>query len=393
MHITGIWLQSFRNYQNQVVQFSPGVTVIVGQNGAGKTTILEGLALASTCDSFRAGKVEEMISFDGEYARVQVKMNGEGGDGRESTQVDADLLSEISDQDSSTIEIIVSTGLVQGKQTQKRVFSVNGVRRRRKDVVGIFKVVVFRPEDLRLIEGSPSRRRNYLDGPLGLLDWKYVHALQTYDKALRQRNKVLEQIREGKTSPYSLAYWDDTLLTHGKKIQTDRAKYIASFSLVDFPRNFEIEYVPSLITRERLDQYQDRSIAAGHTLIGPHKDDFRVDLDGRDVSAYGSRGQQRLAVLWLKMGERAFLANLADSTNDEHAGVQKNIQQPLEQPLQHSLQQPLLLLDDIFSELDPLAHELVFSLMNQGQTIVTSADERVVKEITTAYTKASTIFL
>ena len=341
MRISGLWLQSFRNYQDKAVQFSPNVTVLVGENGRGKTSILEGISLASTGESFRASKIEEMISFDSEFGRVQLKVL------------------EDSD-DSLTIEVFVSTGLVQEKKTQKRVFSVNGVRRIRKDVVGICKTVLFRPEDLRLIEGSPGRRRKYLDMPLILDDWQYGYALKTYDQALRQRNKLLEQIREGTATIDRLSYWDGLLLEHGTFIQKQRAAYIETVSGVSFPdehiRNFTIEYTPSIISSERLTEYERRSVAAGHTLIGPHKDDFKISLDGRDVSAYGSRGQQRLAVLWLKMGERVFLKE-----------SNKKEQEP----------EPILLLDDIFSELDESAKQLIFALMQQGQTIVTTADDRV----------------
>jgi len=345
MHLAGIWLQHFRNAQDLVVQFSPTVTILVGENGTGKTSVLEAIHLASLGESFRAGKAEEMISFDAQYARVQLRAVDETGD-------------------TTTIETMVTNGSVQGKKTPKRIFSVNGVRRRRKDVVGLVKTVLFRPEDLRLIEGSPSRRRSYLDHPLSLQDWHYAQALKTYDQTLRQRNKLLEQIREGQARLDGLPYWDSQLVTHGQYLQRSRQEYLEKMAAVEFPREFTIHYVPSLISQARLEEYRSRSIAAGHTLIGPHKDDFRIDLAGRDVAAFGSRGQQRLAVLWLKIGERSYLWN----GSSQPAGTDASHQNSLK---------PILLLDDIFSELDHEAQKMIHDLMKDGQTVVTSADQQV----------------
>jgi len=340
MHfISGLWLQTFRNYSEKIFQFTNNITVLVGANGIGKTSILEALSVLSSGESFRASKIEEMIHFDAEYGRVQARF---------------EIID--SDEDSITLEAMINAGSVLGKKTQKRVFSVNGVRRLRKDVIGKLLTVVFRPEDLRLVEGSKARRRGYLDGPLSLIDQQYAQALKDYEHLLRRRNKILEQIKERKTDESSLVYWDENLLKSGEYIQEKRAAYIDTFSQVSFPKEFTCTYQPSLLNAERLAQYQSRSIAAGHTLIGPHKDDFMIELEGRDVAAYGSRGQQRLAVLWLKMCERAFL-------------------------LQTTQTLPVLLLDDIFSELDSDSQTLIFSLMSQGQTIITSADHGVADRI------------
>jgi DNA replication and repair protein RecF len=349
--ISGLWLQSFRNYSEKVFEFTKPITVLVGANGIGKTSILEALSFLSSGESFRASKVEEMIYFDAEYSRVQSRFEVLG-----------------SDEDSTTLEALINTGSVLGKKTQKRVFSINGVRRLRKEVVGRLLTVIFRPEDLRLVEGSKARRRAYLDGPLSLVDPQYSQALKDYEHLLRRRNKILEQIKERKTDETSLVYWDENLLKTGEYIQEKRAAYIDTFAQVAFPKEFSCTYQPSLLNAKRLAQYQSRSIAAGHTLIGPHKDDFMIELESRDVAAYGSRGQQRLAVLWLKICERAFLVETTQTL-------------------------PVLLLDDIFSELDSHSQGLIFSLMSQGQTIITSADHRVADRINAHFNSIDVIDL
>lgn len=335
-NIGGLWLQSFRNHTESVFQFTEYITVLVGENGAGKTSILEAMNLLSAGESFRASKIEEMVQFDAEFGRVQATF---------SVKTDENSNSE----DLTTLELMINSGTVMGKKTQKRVFSVNGVRRLKKDLVGKFLTVVFRPEDLRLVEGSKARRRSFLDSPLSLLDLQYAKALKDYEQILRRRNKILEQIRERNTDVTSLTYWDENLLKNGEYIQAKRLEFLGSFSKVAFPKEFSIFYQPSVLNQERLDQYQSRSIAAGHTLIGPHKDDFMIELEGHDVAAYGSRGQQRLAVLWLKVCEREYVMQATNTV-------------------------PVLLLDDIFSELDSDSQERIFELMSIGQTIITSAD-------------------
>jgi DNA replication and repair protein RecF len=351
--LKSIALQQFRSYASYQLVFEKPTTVIIGPNAIGKTSILEAIALVSTGSSFRATKIDQMIAFEQELSRVKAV-------------IEEQATGELSEDEDLELEMLLTRGMVQGKRTQKRLYSVNGVRRRKKDFVGKLLTVVFRPEDLRLIEGSPSRRRTYLDMPLASLSRQYDIALSTYEKALRQRNKLLEQVRERSAPANSLHYWNQTMLKHGTVLQEQRRKFTSFINIVAFPLGFSIEYQPSVISEERIEEYQRRAIAAGHTLIGPHKDDFIVNLipqnpkknspDKFDVATYGSRGQQRMAVLWLKVAEQAYLQEQTD-------------------------QQPLLLLDDILSELDPDVRAKVLELLPGGQSIVTSADSTILSEI------------
>ncbi len=343
MHLTGIALQYLRQHTSLVLQFPKQVTVIIGENASGKTTIIEALWLLATGDSFRATHISELITFDKELARVKG-------------------LTEL-DGEKTEVEVLLTRGEVQGKKTQFRLFSVNGVRKRKKDAIAKFRAVLFRPEDMRLVEGSPTRRRGFLDTALATLFYKYAVSLKTYEQTLVRRNKLLQQVRDREQPASVLQYWNMSLLTHGQVLQEYRQKFVASFGGVAFPVPFSMEYRPSLISEERMTQYKDKELAAGHTLIGPHKDDFGVLLDqkGRklDVAIFGSRGQQRLAVLWLKWCELAYIESTSGT-------------------------KPLLLLDDSMSELDATSQQMVLELLQKHQSIVTSTDAHVYEIITRA---------
>lgn len=376
--LTSLTLTNFRNHASQSLQFTKPVTVIVGPNAQGKTSIIEAINLLATGDSFRAERVEEMIRFDQELARVQGVVSEVSRGGETGTDPDpAHRDTTDSDSEPQTLEVMITRGEVQGRKTQYRLFSVNQVRKRRKDFVGQLTAVVFRPEDMRLIEGSPSRRRSFMDTPLSVVYATYAEALHTYEQALLRRNKLLQQVRDGMQPRTVLTYWNLALIKHGELVQKYRRDFLGVVNTTPFSLQFGVEYLPSLMSAERLDEHLDREIAAGHTLIGPHKDDFSVKLpetqlraveladgphqvsDGSPqsdpstpllaVETYGSRGQQRLGVLWLKLGEYEFLKA-------------------------HTEQPPMLLLDDILSELDVHSRARVTKLLGEGQSIITTTE-------------------
>jgi DNA replication and repair protein RecF len=273
--------------------------------------------------------------------------------------------------------------VVNGKRTHRQLYNVNDNRRRKKDFVGQLLTVVFRPEDMRLIEGSPGRRRDFLNTPLQLTSRNYGHHLSQSEKALRRRNKLLSLIKDGEQSASVLTYWDLSLIKHGEKIQQYRRDLMEFINAqVESPLPMRITYRPSLISQSALDSHKRAAIATGFTLIGPHKDDFLILIDvsakggvadGRATSqirstnfqsldAFGSRGQKRLGVLWLKKAELMYLK-------------------------QQTQQQPVLLLDDILSELDKENRQRVLELIKEEQTIITTAYPALIKEVRAKFTK------
>ena len=362
MFLRKLALQNFRNFTNQHWDFAK-TTIFVGENGSGKTSIIEAINLLASGDSFRAARIEEMIRLEAELSRVQALFELESLDDLLSTNNLQNLENKQNDLENLKLEAMLTRGMVAGKKSQYRLFTVNDVRRRRKDFVKNLSVVVFRPEDLRLIEGSPRRRRLFLDQGLSMLDWKYQRALQQYEQTLKRRNLLLQKVREGEESKSILSFWNLNLLKHGEFLQRERSNFVDFIREVIFPFELNIEYLPSLINEDRLKKYADKEIAAGHTLIGPHKDDFLVKfslpekgIEDLSILAYGSRGQQRLAVLWLKVAELQFLHSRIDY-------------------------QPLLLLDDIMSELDENSKTMVLSLLENYQVVLTTADEDLAKEL------------
>ena len=332
MIISKLRLQHFRLYDKKEFVFDGKNTLVVGQNTVGKTNILEAIYLLASGKSFRAGLESEMISYDQEIARVKGRIENE----------------ELTD-----LEIVLTRGEVGGEKTSKKKFLVNGVSRRMFDFVGKLKAVYFRPEDLDLVTDSPSLRRKYLDMVLGQVDKEYLRNLLSYEKGLRQRNKLLERIREEGIPRSQLLFWDQLLIKTGNYLTNSREEFIAYCNQNKSIVNYELEYDKSMISPARLEEYAVEEIAAASTLVGPHRDDFCFLLKNRELHAFGSRGEQRLGVLWLKLAELEFIG---DRTNER----------------------PILLLDDIFSELDKKHRELVLEIIGKQQTIITTTDLKLV---------------
>ena len=346
--IKNIKLQGFRNFKRGEYEFGPEITVIVGPNASGKTNLLESLFLLSTGKSFKAKIEEEMVNYEKDIARVVGVL-----------------------PDSLTLEAIVTRGQIDigtdrpEKAPRKRLL-VNGVPKRMIDFAGNFKVVLFGPWDMDLVTESPSIRRRFLDTVLSQIDREYRRSALSYEKGLRQRNRVLLDIREGNIGRDRLLFWDQLLIKNGDYITKKRREFIEfvnshhSLSI----NTYSLIYDSSIISEGRLEQYKEEEVAAATTLVGPHRDDFIFNKAERNLSSYGSRGEQRMGVLWLKMAELDYIENIGIE-----AGAEINSARPT------------LLLDDIFSELDGEHKDIVMDIATRQQTIITSVDDEFTKDL------------
>lgn len=342
--IEKILLSKFRNFKAERIDFSEGTTVIVGPNASGKTNILEALYLLSVGKSFKARVEEEMIRYESDISRVKGKTGA------------------------LDLEVLLTRGLIDignsrpEKAPRKRLL-VNGVPKRLIDFAGNFKSVLFGPWDLDLVTEAPTLRRRFLDNAISQVDREYRRAVLSYEKGLRQRNRLLFRIREEGLARSQLLFWNQLLIRNGDYISQKRGEFIdfanSSPGLPAQTRpglvNFEVDYDRSVISEARLVQYAEEEIAATTTLVGPHRDDFVVKTE-RELATYGSRGEQRMGVLWLKLAELAFV--------EEKTG-----------------EKPTLLLDDIFSELDHAHRKIVIKAAEKQQTIITTADPHFIQNL------------
>lgn len=336
--ITKVKLTDFRNFKSKVLEISPKVTVIVGPNASGKTNILESLFLLSTGKSFKAKIEEEMVNYDKDIARIKGKL------------LSGDILESVLTRG------LIDIGSNHPEKVARKKLLVNGVGKRLIDFAGNFKVVIFGPQDLDLVTESPSLRRKFLDTALSQVDREYRRSILSYEKGLRQRNKLLFRIREEGIARSQLAFWNQLLIKSGDYITNKREQFI------DFVNNqpalnsqdFELNYDRSVISEGRLEQYAEEEIAAATTLVGPHRDDFVFREGLRNLASYGSRGEQRMGVLWLKIAELNFIEEITS-------------------------ERPTLLLDDIFSELDDEHRGVVMELAKKQQTVITTADKHFLK--------------
>ncbi len=328
MYLKHLSLQNFRSYQKTNFNFNKETTLIIGPNTSGKTNLIEAIYFLSSGKSFRADKENEAIRFGQDLARISGVVN------------------------ETKLEVVITLSAL-------RKYLVNGVSKRRADFAGILSCVLFSPVDLEIIVSSPGVRRKFLDLVLEQADREYRLANISYTKGLRQRNALLQSIQERGFGEKQLEYWDELLIKNGEVISEKREKFIEFLNNSEKDIfDFAVFYDKSVISAARLFQYKEVEVSAGVTLVGPHRDDFSIGiLDNkkamRDVKLFGSRGQQRLAILQLKLLELNFV--------EEKVG-----------------ERPILLLDDIFSELDNEHIRHVLKLLGRQQTIITTTHQEFI---------------
>jgi len=330
MFLKKILLDHYRNYDRKEFIFNPGFNLIIGPNASGKTNLMEAIYLLSSGDSFRAGKIGETVNHRSQVAHVEGVV--------------------IVNNEELNLAVVLTRGELNGKKVRRRKFSLDGTAKSKGNFVGHFLSVLFRPEDLEIIIDSPSLRRGFLDEVLRQSSWEYYRADLSYRKGLRSRNKVLEQIREGTTTEKALYFWDRLLIKNGQLITHQREELL---SFLDQQESvfgkLSVQYKKNIISEKRIEEKRQTAIKAGLTLVGPHRDDFAVFEGGkRNLAIFGSRGEQRLGVLWLKLGQLAYLEKVKEI-------------------------QVVLLLDDIFSELDKAHRQMVLDAIDHRQVIASSA--------------------
>ena len=351
MYLQKLLLQNFRSYDSQLFEFDPKFNLILGPNGSGKTNILESIFFLSSGKSFRSSSQSKLINWNTYFSSVRAKLTDDQNDQTE-------------------IEVRISKNPDQSISTVSRKFFIQQVEKPRKKYLGVIKNVVFQPEDIRLVTGSPSRRRDFLDEIFSQTEWRYTSALSQFNKALKHRNELLDQIRLNLASSNDLFYWDQVLIKNSNIIHDFRIKFVKSVN--DFFSNhsdsqintLNLNYHPSVLSEEKLKKNYPLDLHRGYTQAGIHRDDFSFDNNifpsvDKNLAFWGSRGQQRLAVLALRLGQINFL--------------EQNYQD-----------KPILLLDDIFSELDPEHQQLVSKVCRNYQTIFTSSEPESTKILSQA---------
>lgn len=343
MILHSISLQNFRSYKKVIFQFDPGATLVVGPNTAGKSNLIESVTFLLTGKSFRSEQDMNMIRIGEDLARVKGK---------------------IVNDETVNLEVTLTRGSVSEVKTPLRRFLVNGIPRRRIDFAGRLPIVLFKPDDLEIVVGNPSFRREFMDSILEQVSNEYRRALLDYIRALRQRNALLDHMREtGRRMEEQMSYWNQMLIENGQLITSMREDLLSFLQQANhdiFP--YELSYDKSIVSEERLLQYKDEELASANTLVGPHRDDFVISMLANnkknvlDVKYFGSRGQQRLAILELKRMQIKFI--------EKRMGVK-----------------PLLLLDDVFSELDQNHIDVVLGMINKQQTIITTTHEEFVSNV------------
>ncbi len=345
LHLKELLLKNYRNYETEELSFQDNVNVFIGENAQGKTNVMEAIYVLGFAKSHRTPRDKELIRWDCEYGKIEGRVQKRNGP--------------------LSLQIVISQ---KGKKAK-----YNHIEQRRlTDYIGALNIVMFAPEDLNLVKGSPQVRRRFIDMEIGQISPVYLHHLSQYQKILQQRNHLLRDLqrRRKQEQEIMLDILTEQLIEHAFKIFHKRHEFLQLLQEWAEPihsgitRNhetLEIQYKSSVQVSDSLDmtkiieEYQlkfdkikEKEMERGTTLAGPHRDDLALYVNGKDVQTYGSQGQQRTTALSLKLAE----IELIKSEVGEY---------------------PLLLLDDVLSELDDSRQShLLNTIQGKVQTFVTT---------------------
>lgn len=326
-------LTNFRSYEGRSFEFSPSVTLVIGPNASGKTNLLESVYVLASTKSFRA-KDHDLVKEGENFFRIVASIND--------------------------LQLSLAYGL---EPTATKKVNHNGVKKTLSGHIGTFQVTLFEPSDLELVVGAPERRRKYLDFILCQTDKHYLATLSTYKRILKQRNRLLEKFDLAAIKDQVFA-WDLKLSELAAEVSGRRQALIdflnqnlptiyAEIAGASFP--ISLSYLPSVKGKyadaflDALTRNLPRDLAAGFTTIGPHREDFKINFKGSDMSRVASRGEVRTGVLAMKLAELAYIETQTGN-------------------------RPLLLLDDVFSELDSSRRQYLVNKLQGYQAIITTTN-------------------
>lgn len=332
MIIEAIELHNYRNYENLKVELDKGVNVFFGKNAQGKTNLLEAAYISATTKSHRGSKDKEIIKFDCEEGHIKTTINKSDS----NYQIDIHL-----------------------KKNKSKGIAINRIpAKKSSDVFGILKVIFFSPEDLDIVKRGPAERRRFLDVELCQIDKIYLSDLTNYNKALNQRNKILREMPYNHILRETLDIWTNQLIKYGKKIIEKRSNFIEELSEI-VKNNYKkisndreeliVSYEKDVSLRDyelRMLENLDKDERFAQTSVGPHRDDMKFSINGNDARKFGSQGQQRSCALALKLSEIEIM--------EKKTG-----------------EKPVLLLDDVLSELDRDRQKDLLKSLYDVQTLIT----------------------
>lgn len=335
MLITELELQNFRNYETQKIEFNNSINVFYGDNAQGKTNIIESIFVSAFGKSFRTSKEKELIKYNENFLNINLKYQKKDRDGSIKIQI-----------------------------ADKKSILVNGVKiKKLSELLGNINIVLFTPDDINILKDGPAQRRRFLDMMIGQIRPNYVNNLNLYLKVLEQRNNYLKQIKTEKKDENLLEIWDEKLIDYGMKIYEYRKEFLEKIQnkiknihqgITDGKEEIEIEYLSDAKTRQNfINELQSRrklDIIKGFTTKGIHRDDFIIYINKKEVGIFGSQGQNRTAMLSLKLSE---LQVIYDDIGEY----------------------PILLLDDFMSELDEKRRERFLNNIKDIQVIITCTEK------------------